>query len=400
MAPVDMIYLDYNSTTPLAPEAAAAMAEWQTGRFGNPASQHAVGRRARQALEHAREEIGRILGASGSGHSPDRVILTSGGTEANNLFVFGMARLFDADCEPGEAIISAIEHPSITAPADVLAQRGWMIHRVGVAHEGVVDLAAFDELLSERTRFVSIMLANNETGVVEPVAEIARRCQALGVPMHTDAAQAVGKLPVDFRALGASAMTVAAHKFHGPLGVGALVARGDLDLRPLVVGGFQQDGMRGGTESVALAAGMHAALAAWEREKEARAERLRSLRDRLEALLVAGYPGRVVINGAAAPRLVHTSNVALVGADRQALVMALDLAGVACSTGSACASGSSEPSATLLAMGLDQEILAASVRFSLGAGTTAEEIDEAARRILAASAKVAGAGRRERAGVG
>ncbi|MEX0676539.1 MAG: cysteine desulfurase family protein [Pirellulales bacterium] len=391
-----MIYLDHNSTTPLASEAAAAMAEWQTAKFGNPASQHAIGRRARQALEHARDEIGRILGAERSGGQGDRVIFTSGGTEANNLALLGMAGFADPDMSPGEAIISAIEHHSVSAAARLLERRGWTIHRLGVTQDGVVDVAALDERLTERTRFVSFMLANNETGVIQPVAEIARRCQALGVPLHTDAAQMVAKLPVDFRALGANAMTVAAHKFHGPLGIGALVVRDDLELQPLVVGGFQQEGMRGGTEPVALAVGMHAALAAWEREKETRVERLRTLRDRLEARLTEGYAGGVVVNGIGAERLPHTSNLALLGLDRQALVMALDLAGVACSTGSACASGSSEPSPVLAAMGCGKEVLAGSVRFSLGATTTAEEVDEAAARILAVSARIAAKAPRDR----
>ena len=389
-----MIYLDHNSTTPLLDEAAAAMAEWQTTRFGNPASQHAIGRGARKAIEHAREEIGRILGARCS--QGDRVIFTSGGTEANNLALLGMSGLADPNGVPGEAIISAIEHPSVTAAAQVLERRGWTIHRLGTTRDGVVDTAPLDELLNARTRLVSVMLANNETGVIQPVAEIAARCRGLGVPMHTDAVQMVGKLAVDFRELEVTAMTVAAHKFHGPLGIGALVVRQDVRLEPLVVGGFQQEGLRGGTEPVALAVGMHAALAAWEREKLARAERLTLLRDRLESRLARGYAGTLIVNGAHAGRLPHTSNVAFVGLDRQALVMALDLAGVACSTGSACASGSSEPSPVLSSMGCDQEVLASSVRFSLGATTSQQEVDDAAERILAVSARIAPAGRRDR----
>jgi len=391
-----MIYLDYNSTTPLLDEVVAAMAEWQTTSFGNPSSQHAIGRRARQALERARDEVGRMLGAKLSGSSGDRVIFTSGGTEANNLALLGLAGFSDPDAPPGEAIISAIEHHSVTAVAELLERHGWTIHRLGVTRDGVVEAAGLDRLLNDHTRFVSVMLANNETGVIQPVAEIARRCRALGVPMHTDAAQIAGKLPVDFRGLGVSALTVAAHKFHGPLGIGALVLRHDVEIQPHVVGGFQQEGLRGGTESVALAVGMQEALASWEREKDARAERLRMLRDRLEARLQEGYDRPVVVNGAGALRLPHTSNLALVGQNRQALVMALDLAGVACSTGSACASGSSEPSRTLLAMDCDTDVLAASVRFSLGAPTTVAEIDEAAARILAAGAKIAVAEPRHR----
>jgi cysteine desulfurase len=372
------------------------MAACSVQSFGNPSSQHQIGRRARQALDAAREGIGRILGASTAGRRGDRVILTSGGTEANNLVLFGLARLFDPSAVPGEAIISAIEHHSITAAADVLARRGWRIHRLPLSGVGVVDLAPLDEWLSEKTRFVSVMLANNETGVVQPVAEIAARSAAVGVPMHTDASQIVGKLRVDFRALGVCAMTVAAHKFHGPLGVGALVARHDLELAPVLFGGFQQSGLRPGTEAVALAIGLHAALAAWQREAPARATRICGLRDRLEAGLAAAFDGQVVVNGAAAERLPNTSNLALLPLERQALLMALDQAGIACSTGSACASGSSEPSPTLAAMGCSKPVLAASLRFSLGATTTAEEIDEAIERIARVANKLADAGRAPR----
>lgn len=386
---MNVIYLDHNSTTPLLGEVAAAMAEWQSGKFGNPSSQHQIGRRARQAVENARDEIGRILGARLSGPRPDRVIFTSGGTEANNQALFGLAGGCRAEVPPGEAIISAIEHPSVAEPLKFLERRGWKIHRLGVTREGVVDVGAIDEVLSERTRLASVMLANNETGVVQPVAEIARRAAAFGVPLHTDAAQMVGKRHVDFQALGVAAMTVAAHKFHGPLGIGALVVRHDVALEPLLFGGFQQEGLRPGTEPVALVVGMHVALAAWEREGAARTARLETLRDRLETGLADRYPGRVVVNGALAPRLPNVSNLALVGIDRQALLMALDLAGVACSTGSACASGSSEPSTVLAAMGCRGEVLAGSVRLSLGATTTAEDIEEAITRIGKVCAQIA-----------
>jgi cysteine desulfurase len=385
---MDLIYLDHNSTTPLLGEVAAAMAEWQTGRFGNPSSQHEAGRKARQALENAREGIGRILGADLSGREPDRVVFTSGGTEANNLALLGLAGLHEPDSSPGEAIVSQIEHPSVAGPVEVLQRRGWHIHRLGVTRDGVVDVGQLDALLNERTRFVSVMLANNETGVVQPVEEIARCAAAFGVPLHTDAAQMIGKLPVDFRSLGAGLLTVAAHKFHGPLGIGALIVRGDVALQPTLFGGFQQAGLRPGTESVSLAVGMHVALVAWEREGSARIQRLRSLRDRLEAGLAAGYAGDLMVNGSAAERLPHTSNLAFVGLDRQALLMALDQAGVACSTGSACASGSSEPSPVLAAMGASKEVLDGSLRFSLGATTTAGEIEQAIQRVLAVVAKL------------
>jgi cysteine desulfurase len=383
-----MIYLDHNSTTPLAPEAAAAMAEWQTGRFGNPASQHSIGRRARQALEDARDEIGRILGARRDGPQPDRVIFTSGGTEANNLALAGITGCFQpcaqhaAGSAPGEIVISAIEHPSITAPAEHLQRLGWIVHRLPALGSGEVDARAIPPLLNERTRLVSVMLANNETGVLQPVAEIAAICRARNTPLHTDAVQVAGKLPLDFRQLDVSAMTVAAHKFHGPLGIGALLVRHELTLHPLLLGGFQQEGYRGGTESVALAVGMRAALVAWEKEHEARRQRMHELRSRFEAQLGQAFGSRLVVIGHAAERLPHTSNVAILGVDRQALVIALDMAGVACSSGSACASGSSEPSPVLLAMGCDPAVVDSAVRFSLGANTSPAEIDGAVQKIV------------------
>ncbi len=375
------IYLDHNSTTPLAPEAARAMAECQRECFANPASQHQLGRRSRQALEAAREACATILGAQLSGRQPDRVIFTSGGTEANNLALMGLAGVGAGDESPCEAIVSAIEHPSVAGAADALVRRGWTIHRLGVTSAGIVDLEALDRLLHAKTRFVSVMLANNETGVLQPVAEIAARCTALGVPLHTDAAQAIGKVPLDFRALGVAAMTVAAHKFHGPVGIGTLIVREDIELAPQLHGGFQQAGTRPGTEAVALAAGMQAALEAWRHEADVRAARLQMLRDRLEAGLAEAFEGELVVNARQSPRLPNTSNVAFLGLDRQALLMALDQAGVACSTGSACASGSSEPSHVLAAMGSSPEVLAGSLRFSLGATTTAKEIETAIERI-------------------
>jgi cysteine desulfurase len=376
---MNIIYLDHNSTTPLLSEVAQAMAPWQGGQFGNPSSQHQLGRRARQAVEDAREEIARILGARLGGPQPDRVIFTSGGTEANNLAIFSLAGGHAG--APGAAIVSAIEHPSVAEPARALGRRGWAVHRLPAGRDGTVDRDALDRLLSPQVRFASVMLANNETGVVQPVGEIARRAERYGVRLHTDAAQAIGKLRVDFRALGAAAMTVAAHKFHGPLGIGALVARHDVDIEPLMYGGFQQEGLRGGTESAALVVGMQAALTAWEREADERAARMSQLRDRLEAGVARVYDGPLVINGAQATRTPNVSSLALVGIDRQALVMALDLAGVACSTGSACASGSSERSAVLVAMGCPNEVLDSAIRLSVGATTTEEEIDEAIARI-------------------
>jgi cysteine desulfurase len=234
------------------------------------------------------------------------------------------------------------------------------------------------------------MLANNETGVIQPVADFAAICNERRIPLHTDATQAAGKIPIDFCQLGAATMTIAAHKFHGPTGIGGLICRDGVGLYPQLFGGFQQAGIRPGTESVALAAGMCRALDFGSPMVESgehtdrineRANRIRELRDRFEQAILAGYPDAVVI-GATAERLPNTSNIAFVGLDRQMLFMALDQAGVACSTGSACASGSSEPSKSLVAMGLPEAVISSSLRFSLGATTAAADIDEAARRIL------------------
>ncbi len=401
------IYLDHNATTPLLPEVTAAMraaaAQWPA----NPASQHALGRQARCALEDAREHFAELVGAA----PRDRVVFTSGGTEANNLALRGLllpspsgrgaggegasstAHHLHQHASPvvgsarptalalGHLIISAVEHPSVTTLADHLATCGWQVDRLGVDRQGLVRAADLPELLRDDTCLVAVILGQNETGVLQPVAELAQVCRAAGVPLHTDAAQVVGKLPVDFRALGAATLTVAAHKFHGPLGIGALVVREDVRVAPLLYGGTQQGGLRPGTESVALAVGMCRALELWHTERDARQARMAELRDRLEAAIQAGWPEAVVI-GTGAPRLPHVSQVAMVGLDRQALFMALDQAGVACSTGSACASGSSQPSPALVAMHLPEPVIGSALRFSLGVTTTRAEVDQAAARIL------------------
>jgi cysteine desulfurase len=228
---------------------------------------------------------------------------------------------------------------------------------------------------------VSVMLGNHETGVLQPVADLAPICREAGVPLHTDAVQVAGKLPIDFRSLGVSSMTITAHKLQGPLGIGALILRDDVAIEPILFGGHQQSGVRPGTESVALAVGMRTALELWREEHEAHARQLTSLRERFEGRLKAGFDA-LVVNGSAADRLPHTASLAFPGLDAQVLLMTLDMSGVACSVGSACSSGSRELSPTLLAMGLPGEIVKSSLRFSLGATTTEAEIDEAVGLIL------------------
>jgi cysteine desulfurase len=384
--PASPIYLDNNSTTPIDPRVVEAMVRAWTDCGANPASQHGPGRQARRMLEEAREGIAELLGAKTGGMDADRVIFTSGGTEANNLALRGLIPMSLAGTKPGPGMrvtIAAIEHPSVASLSDTKC--------LAVDQSGVANIRNdIDAPLA------SLMLASNETGVIQPVAKTADFFRERGCHIHTDAVQAVGKIPVHFRNLGVDAMTVAPHKFHGPLGIGALVLRHGEQLQPQLVGGFQQEGLRPGTENVALAVGFHKALELAVKELPERSARMRELRDELERELIESsrhtpcavnadgtrsVPATYII-GKDAPRLPNTSCVSFPGLNRQALVMALDLAGIACSTGSACASGSSEPSPTLVAMGLPKVVIDGAIRLSLGAFTTAEEVAEAARRIL------------------
>ncbi len=373
---MDHIYLDNNATTRIDPRVAEAIFECHRAGYVNPASQHRLGQRSRQLLENARETVARVLGCQVTGIDVDRVIFTSGGTEANNLAIRGLA-----GSEPGRVIVSAIEHPSVFGAADHLSRKGFDVQHIRVTGEGIVDIEHLRQLLDDQTKLVSVMLGNNETGVLQPVGEIVGICQAAGVPVHTDAVQAIGKIPVSFHELGISALSLAAHKFHGPRGIGALVVRHDTHLEPILFGGFQQLGSRPGTESVAPAVGLQTALDLWESEAQERQNRMRQLRDHLEQSIRAELADVIVVGGVS-DRLPHTSNLAFPGFDRQALFMALDSAGIACSTGSACASGSSEPSPVPIAMDLPSDVTSSSLRFSLGADTTEMEIDEVVRRIL------------------
>ncbi|WP_425395951.1 cysteine desulfurase family protein [Aeoliella sp.] len=375
------IYLDYNATTPTAPEVVDAMAEAMRAGYANPASQHDPGRTARRVVESARERIIELLGGETGGRLPDRLIFTSGGTEANNLAMFGLAQMAETQhAGPHQLVLSPVEHPSIARAADALACRNWRIDELEVDADGVVPPKSLEELIGPETRLVTTMLGNNETGVLQPVERLASLARSHGAVFHTDAVQAVGKIDVHFGQLGASSLALAAHKFHGPLGIGALLVRGDTPLAPQLFGGFQQAGLRPGTESVPLVVGMRTALELWDRERNERLAHLTSLRERFEQQICGAVP-YVKVVAVEANRLPHTSNIAFCGLDRQALFLALDTAQVACSTGSACASGSSEPSSVLVAMGCSDEVVRGSLRFSFGAPTTPLEVDEAARRI-------------------
>jgi cysteine desulfurase len=375
------IYLDYNATTPVFPEAVEAMrACWSEPQL-NPSSQHEFGRRARRTLEDARERIAELLGANTFGTKADRLIFTSGGTESNNLAISGLV------CREGSAysthhlITSKIEHPSVATLADHLSHTKCKVDYLPVDFIGVVRGEALRSLIGPETSLVVTMLANNETGVVQPVAQLAAICNAQNVPLHTDAAQAAGKLPLDFRRLGAATMTVAAHKFGGPLGIGALLIRSDIELTPLLRGGVQQSGLRPGTESVALVVGMRTALELWDKNRREWATHIESLRDEFESTLRRSDQPIEII-GEQSARLPTTSNVAFPGLDRQTLFVALDQAGIACSTGTACASGSSEPSPVHLAMGLSPAVISSALRFSFGVQLPRAAVAESTDRIL------------------
>jgi cysteine desulfurase len=365
------IYLDNNATTPLLPAVADAMRPFLTEHYGNPASSHHAGRRARQALEDAREQTATLLGA----HA-EEVLFTSGATEANNLALFGLA-----GNPPGHLVAGSIEHPCVIEPVRRLAEIGFDIAWLPVDPTGVVPAAALADRLRPETRLVSVMLANHETGAVQPVAELAGQLPP-GVAFHCDAAAAAGKIPVRFHDLGVTSLTVSAHKFHGPKGIGVLLVRRGTKLRPLLFGGHQQQGRRPGTEPVALAVGLATALDLAHREARTRQEHVLRLRGRfLDRLRATAAP--VVLNGPAEGGVPHTLNLSFLGCRADALLMNLDLAGVACATGSACSSGSLLPSPVLQAMKVPDDVLHSAMRFSLSPLLTEAEVEEAARRIAA-----------------
>lgn len=367
---MDFIYLDNNATTPMLPAVAEAMRPFLTEVYGNPASAHQAGRRARQALEDAREKTAAILDAY-----PEEVIFTSGGTEANNLALFGLA-----GDPPGRIITSAIEHPSVAEPLQQLEKKGLIVDQLPVDHEGVVESEALSKLLRPETRLVSIMLANNEVGSIQPIAACVRVLDGQAA-FHCDAVQAVGKIPVSFQDLGVTTLSISAHKLHGPKGVGALLIRRNTKLQPRLLGGHQQHGRRPGTEPVALAVGLAAALEIGQKEHEERTRKVCMLRGQLlEGLEAAVAP--IILNGPRQGGLPHTLNVSFPGCRSDSLLMNLDLAGVACSTGSACSSGSLLPSPVLQAMGVSAEVLHSSIRFSLSSLLTEGQISEAVPRII------------------
>lgn len=371
------VYLDCNSTTPLHPLVAATLQEVNQAGYLNPASQHRPGQVARQALERCRAGICSLLGGRSTGMRADRLIFTSGGTEANNLILKGLASAKSG----GQILVSAIEHPSILATAEYLRRQGVDVKLIPVDQAGQVRLDALEKLLALPTSLVSVMLANNETGVLQPLEQIVELSKSRGAFVHTDAVQAIGKIPVDFSGLRVDALTLTPHKFYGPRGIGGLLLKSDVPLEPILFGGFQQGGLRPGTEDVCLASGFHRALELCLADLPGKQARLVELRRLFLQHLEAGLRGTLLVNGHSAPTLPNTLNLAFPGVDRQALLLAADLAGLAISTGSACASGSSEPSPVLQAMGLTPEVVESSVRISFGTRSEERELEWAADQL-------------------
>jgi cysteine desulfurase len=360
------IYLDHNATSPPLPEVIEEIARTLQVNFGNPGSRHREGRKARQVMELCRENVAGWLGAL-----PSELVFTSGGTEANNLALRGMA-----GSQPGTIVISPGEHPSTRQVCQSLATAGWRIHELAVDSSGRL----IAEELPVETRLVAVILAHNETGVIQEIGPLASSCRQRGIPLHLDAVQAVGKIPVDFQKLGATTLSFAAHKFHGPRGIGGLLVREGTRLTPLLQGGHQETERRPGTEPVALIAGMARALEIWHTREAWHAVRVKQLRDHFQQLL-CDRCAPAIVNGINAPRLPNTLNISFPGVDGEALLVALDLEGIACSLGTTCASGSSEPAPILVAMGLSPDLYRSAVRFSLSFLNTHDELETAAERI-------------------
>lgn len=365
------IYLDHNATTRPHPEVVEVMAKHFHDSYANPGSRHAEGRRARKALEESRELIAEILGAD-----PEEVIFTSGGTESTNMAIFGMTE----GQSPGTIGLSAGEHPATLESCRQLVKRGWSLSHFGVSPDGKLSADAINGLPWETIRLVTLILAHNETGVIQDIQPVSDECAKRGIPFHLDAVQAVGKIDIDFHQLGVTTLALGAHKFHGPRGIGALLLRKDATLAPIQFGGHQEAERRPGTESVPLIVGMAKALELWRERHAETSKQLATLRDQLQAGLQQ-HCSPVQINGSLTERLPNTLNISFPGADGDAILVALDLEGIACSLGSTCASGSAEPAPALVAMGCAEDVYSSAVRFSLGVENTTQQIDDAVGRI-------------------
>ncbi|MCH7702480.1 MAG: cysteine desulfurase [Planctomycetes bacterium] len=368
-----MIYLDYNATTPTDPRVVEAMLPYLREHHGNPSSVHAMGRRVHTAVEAARLQVADLLGAT-----PNEIVFTSSGTEANNQVIKGVADMHRG--KPCHMIISAIEHPAVEKPCRYLETNGVRITAVEVDRAGMVDPDDVGRAISADTVLVSIMHANNEVGTIQPIREISQIAHQAGVLMHTDAAQSMAKIPVRVDELGVDLLTIAGHKFYAPLGVGALYIRDGVALPPLLHGAGHERGRRAGTEAVPAVVGLgEAARIAGEEMDE---NRLRARRDRLHQTLAAALADRMVLNGHPDRRLPNTLNVSFRRCVSADLLAGLDE--LCTSTGPACGSGEGIPSATLTAMGIDRDMALGAVRLSVGRFTTEAEVDRAAELLIGA----------------
>jgi len=368
--PKRLVYLDNAATTPVRPEVLEAMLPY-LGReaFGNPSSAHRFGRTARAGLEEAKRTIAECLGVE-----PGQVIFTSGGTEADNLAIIGSALAARDRGGPFRVAVSAVEHKAVLAAAHAVRHLGGEEILVGVSASGIVEEEALDEVLARGVALVSVMWVNNEVGTVQPIARLAERCRAAGVCFHSDAVQAFGKVPLSLSDAGCTLLTISGHKIGAAKGVGALIVRDRAAVEAIIHGGGQQYGIRPGTENVPGIVGLGRAVELAAAEQAESAARLGALRDELERRVLAIVPD-AVINAWQGERAPHVSNVSIPGTDSEALLMHLDLAGIACSSGSACSTGAIEPSHVLTAMGVPRELGIAALRFSFGKDNTAEDVD-------------------------
>ncbi len=367
------IYLDYNATTPVDPAVLEAMLPYLRAQFGNPSSQHYYGQEVREAITQARSEVARLIGAE-----PDEILFTSGGTESTNHALKGAAAaaLDRGELAQRQVVVSAIEHPATIEAARALERCGLRVRVIGVDRYGVIELAQLCDALREPTLLVSLMHANNETGTLQPIAAAAAVVRAAGALLHVDAAQSAGKVRVDVEELGADLLTLAGHKLYAPKGVGALFIRRGVELQPLVHGAGQEGGRRAGTENVPYIVALGAACRIARESLAITAQRMRSLRDRLWTRLQQGLGEKAVLNGHPDERLPNTLNVSFIGMIGAELLAALPQ--IAASTGSACHDGRVTISPVLAAMGIDPEVARGAVRFSLGRGSTEDDIDRAA----------------------
>jgi cysteine desulfurase len=360
-----MVYLDHNATTPIDERVLEAMLPFMRGSFGNPSSIHAMGRESRAALDVAREQVAQLVSAH-----PSQVIFTSGGTEANNTALKGVA--FRAS--QGRIAISSVEHASVQSPAVALERFGWAIDKVAVDGNGVCTPELLKQGVGEETRLASVMWANNETGTIQPVQELAAVCREHDILFHTDAVQAAGKLELDFPASGAHMMSLSAHKLYGPKGVGALIVDKAVDLEPLLHGGGQEKARRGGTENLAAIVGFGQAAQLASIELAERHRHLLKLRTLFEQRLAEALPDSVIF-AKETERLPNTVFMAVPGLEGQTLIMALDQQDIAVSSGSACGSEHTEPSAVLKAMGINNELALGAIRISLGKDNTERDVE-------------------------